>query len=216
MAAWVVRDREQYGEADVAVDGLHDHLSQVPRAAPQAPHLGAGTEKAAVVGIEPPNSQADRCDAVRVGIVPGERLTEDLCARVDTGRPNRYTGVDRLGGRIRADHLTGAREDHPADAGAARRLEDLIGTVDVDGHHAPGELMLLLVDSGEVHDRRHIATGPSQGRAIRNVGSDHFVVELRLNTLNIEKADREVLAQQRNDFTPIFPAAPVTRMRGRE
>src|SRR5215471_3707272 len=158
VAVWIVRDRKEHGEADVALYRLHDQLCQIPRATPYAPHLGAAAQAVPIVGVEPSDSEADRGDAVAVGVVPGERFTEHLCARIHAGRPNRDLYVEPLGSGVLADDLTRACDDDPADPRAACCFEDLISAVDVDGHHAP-EVRFLVIDTGEVHDRSNVSTG---------------------------------------------------------
>ena len=69
--------------------------------------------------------------AVLVGIHRAQRLAERLADAVARIRAHRLVDADAALARIKADRVIGGREDDALDAGAARRLEQVVAADDI-------------------------------------------------------------------------------------
>jgi hypothetical protein len=119
--------------------------------------LADAPERLLVVGTleEPPDPDADHVDAVEVGVIPAETLTESLGGAVQAVRTDRHLRAvgPFLVTVVAAGHVVRACEEDLLDAAGPCRLEDVVRSIDVRPHQRfPGGSGLPLprqVDDGE-------------------------------------------------------------------
>src|SRR5262249_55863701 len=139
-----------------------------------------------VLRLDATDPDADRRQAVAVGVVARDRLAPDLAGAVES-RPAGRRLVSHLRKRPRlvvpaggkgaprrtplpgADGGAAGGEDAARDAGAARRLEDVVGADDVRVQDLV-ERFARAGARGEVNDRVHALERRRERREVRDVG----------------------------------------------
>jgi hypothetical protein len=192
------------GRIDAASDQLHGVAWAEPNMK-QAP-IGRFVSKGA-------DAQTGDRQAVLVGEQAADRLAEHLADSVDAIRPRNDRLVDDAGAPIEPDRVMRACIDDATHSLSPRRLEPIPSSDDVVWQDLVP--CVLARDRAEVDDAIDVPHGGFHLGKIGEIGGHDLITgACRIERSNVGKTQNRVAsAQAVAQARPIFPAAPVMRIR---